>query len=226
MTESMYQLISCASLNDDVHTFERHQILVALRAGHQLVGNQRHGKHMTSIHEKLERVRKPRVHIKYEVETEGAMIERELPFVVGVLGDFSGDPTQPLKSLRERKFVQIDRDNFDQVLARMTPGLNFRVNNTLANDGTEVAVNLTFNSMADFEPAQVVQQVPALRKLLETRNELRDLMSKIDRSEDLEGLLDRVLQNQEDLQKLSSELGLGAGSPDSTLGSGDGKETL
>jgi type VI secretion system protein ImpB len=221
----MYQMISCASLNDAAHTFGGHQIVVVRQAGQEPVGNQRHGKDMTSIHEKLERVRKPRVHIKYEVETEGAMLERELPFVVGVLGDFSGDPTQPLKSLRERKFVQIDRDNFDQVLARMNAGLNFRVNNTLANDGTEMAVNLTFNSMADFEPAQVVQQVPALKKLLETRNELRDLMSKIDRSEDLEGLLDRVLQNQEDLQKLSSELGLGAGTPGSAPAASDGKET-
>jgi type VI secretion system protein ImpB len=176
---------------------------------------------MASIHDKLERVRKPRVHIKYEVETEGAMIERELPFIVGVLGDFSGDPTQPLKSLRERKFIQIDRDNFDEIMGRMTPGLNFRVNNTLKDDGTEIPVSLEFKSMADFEPARIVEQVPALKKLLETRNELRDLMSKVDRSEDLEGLLDRILQNQEDLQKLSGELGL----EKTPSGSDSGKET-
>ena len=77
-----------------------------------------------SIHEKLKRVRKPRVHITYEVETEGAEILRELPFVVGIMGDFSGDPTQPLRPLSERKFIQIDRDNFNEVMARMTPGLN------------------------------------------------------------------------------------------------------
>jgi len=177
---------------------------------------------MASIHEKLERVRKPRVHIKYEVETEGAMIERELPFVVGVLGDFSGDSTQPLRSLKERKFVQVDRDNLDDVMARMTPGLNFRVKNTLQDNDTEIPVSLSFKSMADFEPARIVEQVPALRKLLETRNELRDLMAKVDRSEDLEGLLDRILQNQQDLQKLSGELGLGTAAPTN----GDsGKET-
>ncbi len=84
-----------------------------------------------SIHKKLSRVRKPRVHITYDVETGGAEVARELPFVVGVMGDFSGDPTAPLKPLAERKFTQIDRDNFDKVMASMTPGLNLKVENTL-----------------------------------------------------------------------------------------------
>ena len=162
---------------------------------------------MPSIHDKLERVRKPRVHITYQVETEGAVIEKELPFVVGVLGDFSGDPTQPLAPLRERKFVQIDRDNFNDVMARIAPGLNLRVENTLKDDGTEFSVNLAFKSLDDFEPAAVVHQVEPLRKLLETRNRLRDLMTKIDRSEDLEALLEQVLQNKEQLSRLSHELG-------------------
>ena len=162
---------------------------------------------MSSIHDKLERVRKPRVHITYQVETEGAVIEKELPFVVGVLGDFSGDPTQPLAPLRDRKFVQIDRDNFNDVMARIAPGLKLRVENTLKNDGSEFAVDLAFKSLDDFEPAAVVQQVEPLRKLLETRNRLRDLMSKIDRSEDLEALLEKVLQNKEQLAQLSSALG-------------------
>ena len=96
----------------------------------------------SSIHDKLERVRKPRVHISYQVETEGAVVEKELPFVVGVLGDFSGQPTQPLKPLKDRKFVQIDRDNINDVMGRMTPGVQMRVENTLANDGSEMAVNL------------------------------------------------------------------------------------
>src|SRR5436305_11315005 len=109
-----------------------------------------------SINEKLGRVRKPRVHIKYEVETEGAAVEKELPFVVGVLGDFSGNPTEPLKPLKDRKFIQIDRDNFNEVMARMTPGLNLKVENTLKGDGSEMAVNLKFNSIEDFEPVQVV----------------------------------------------------------------------
>ncbi|MCB9946272.1 MAG: type VI secretion system contractile sheath small subunit [Rhodospirillaceae bacterium] len=165
---------------------------------------------MASIHDKLSRVRKPRVHITYDVETEGAVVERELPFVVGVLGDFSGDPTQPLKPMRDRKFIQIDRDNFNDVMARMTPGLNIKVENTLAGDGSEMAVDLKFNSMDDFEPAKVVEQVEPLRKLMETRNELRDLMSKVDRSEELEGLLEKVLQSEGDLKELSSALGVDA----------------
>ena len=169
-----------------------------------------------SIHDKLERVRKPRVHITYQVETEGAVVEKELPFVVGVLGDFSGNPTEPLKPLKDRKFVQIDRDNFNDVMGRMTPGLNLRVENTLSPDGSELAVQLRFSSIEDLEPGQIVQQVEPLRKLLETRNKLRDLMSKVDRSEDLEILLEQVLQNGDDLQRLSSALGIS--SPTETNG--------
>ena len=161
-----------------------------------------------SIHEKLKRVRKPRVHITYEVETEGAEILRELPFVLGIMGDFSGDPTQPLRPLAERKFIQIDRDNFNEVMARMTPGLNIRVDNKLADDGTQMAVALKFNSIEDFEPARVAEQVPALKALLETRNKLRDLMSKVDRSEELENLLEQILKNENELKSLSGELGL------------------
>ena len=159
-----------------------------------------------SIHDKLERVRKPRVHITYQVETEGALVEKELPFVVGVLGDFSGTPTAPLKPFKERKFIQIDRDNFNDVMARMTPGLTFRVESTLQGDGSEIAVQLKLNSIEDFEPARVVQQVEPLRKLLETRDKLRDLLTKVDRSEDLEGLLERVLQSTDELKKLSADL--------------------
>ncbi|TCV65341.1 type VI secretion system contractile sheath small subunit [Neorhizobium sp. S3-V5DH] len=162
---------------------------------------------MASVHEKLERVRKPRVHIKYEVETEGAMVIKELPFVVGVLGDFSGNPTQPLKPFGERKFVQIDRDNFDDVMRRMTPGLTISVDNTLQNDGTQLPVSLKFESMEDFEPGSIVNQVPALKGLLDARNELRDLMSKADRSEELERLLEDILQNKADLSQLVAQLG-------------------
>ena len=162
-----------------------------------------------SVHDKLNRVRKPRVHISYEVETEGAQIQRELPFVIGVMGDFSGDPTQPLRPLAERKFTQIDRDNFNDVMARMAPGLNLKVENTLADDGSQMAVNLKFGSMDDFDPARVAEQVPALKALLETRNKLRDLMTKVDRSEELESLLEQVLQNDTKMKALSSQLGLG-----------------
>jgi len=163
---------------------------------------------MASINDKLERVRKPRVHIKYEVETEDAMIEKELPFVVGVLGDFSGDATEKLKPLKDRKFIQIDRDNFDDVMARQNAGVNIRVENTLADDGSEMAVNLKFASMQDFDPDQVVNQIPALKELKETRDKLRDLLSKSDRSDNLEELLEGALQDPDKLKTLAKELGL------------------
>lgn len=161
-----------------------------------------------SVHDKLNRVRKPRVHISYEVETEGAEVLRELPFVMGVMGDFSGDPTAPLRPLADRKFTQIDRDNFNDVMASMNPGLKLKVDNTLAGDGSQMSVDLKFNSMEDFEPARVAAQVPALKALMETRAKLRDLMSKVDRSEELEGLLEQVLKNEADLKSLGSQLGL------------------
>ena len=162
-----------------------------------------------STQHKLDRVRKPRVHITYDVETLGAMEKRELPFVVGVLGDFSGNPTTPLKPLKERKFIQIDRDNFNEVMARMTPGATFRVENTLKGDGSELAVQLAFNSMDDFEPANVVKQVAPLKKLLDTRNKLRDLLTKVDLSPDLENVLEDVLESTDKLKELSDQLGVG-----------------
>lgn len=163
-----------------------------------------------SVHKKLQRVRKPRVHITYEVETEGAVVEKELPFVVGVVGDFSGNPTEPLKPMKDRKFIQIDRDNFDEVMKRMTPGLNIRADNTLKDDGTEMSLQLKFESLEDFEPSAVARQVEPLKKLLETRDKLRDLATKVDRSDDLEQVLEQVLSNTEDLEKLRSELGVEA----------------
>lgn len=163
---------------------------------------------MESVHRKLERVRKPRVHITYEVEVGDAQEVKELPFVVGVMGDFSGDATKPLRPLRDRKFTQIDRDNFNDVMASMNPGLNLRVENTLKGDGSEFAVNLAFNSIEDFEPARVAEQIEPLRRLLQTRNQLRDLLTKVDRSEDLETILDRILQNSEELKAFSASLGI------------------
>lgn len=159
-----------------------------------------------SVQKKLNRVRKPRVHITYDVETEGAEVQRELPFVVGIMGDFSGKSYEPLKPLKDRKFTQIDRDNFDDVLNRMTPGVQFKADNTLTGDGTQLAVDLKFKSLDDFEPGAIVEQVEPLRRLLAARNKLRDLLSKVDRSEDLERLLEEVLKNTDMLQSLSSEL--------------------
>ncbi len=167
-----------------------------------------------SVHDKLKRVRKPRVHITYDVETGGAEEKKELPFVAGVMGDYSGDNQGAKKSLRERKFVNIDRDNFNETMSKIAPSANMRVENTLSGDGSEMPVELNFNSMEDFEPENVVQQVEPLRKLVEARNKLRDLMSKADRSEELENVLEQVLQSSEDLAKLSGELGVKANKED------------
>lgn len=161
---------------------------------------------MTNIYDKIDRVRKPRVHIKYEVETEGASVEKELPFVVGVLGDFAGNAGDRSKPFNERKFVQIDRDNFDDVMRNIAPAVAFRVPNMLEETDTELPVALCFTKMSDFEPAAVVEQVPELKKLLEIRNMLRDLMSKADLSIELENMLESLLQNQNDLEKLVREL--------------------
>ena len=170
-----------------------------------------------SIHQKLSRVRKPHVHITYEVETEGAVEQKELPFVVGVIGDFSGNPTQPLKPLSDRKFISIDRDNFNDIMARMTPGLNFRVENTLKGDGSEMAVQLAFKSIEDFDPGRIVEQVEPLKRLLETRNKLRDLLTTVDRSEKLEEQLEEILKNTEKTQALAKAVGAD-GSSDNTNG--------
>ena len=117
-----------------------------------------------SLQKKLDRVRKPRVHITYEVETEGAEVEKELPFVVGVLGDFSGNPTEPLKPLKDRKFIQIDRDNFNDVMARMTPGLNLQgrehAQGRRQRDGRAAQVQLAWTTSS---PAKVVEQVEPLQ---------------------------------------------------------------
>lgn len=161
-----------------------------------------------SIHDKLKRVRKPRVHITYDLETNGATVEKEIPFVMGVMGDYSGDNSEGKKSLKERKFSQIDRDNFNDVLAKVNPQLKLKVDNLLEDDGSQMSVNLDFKNLEDFEPHKIVEQVEPLRKLLETRNKLRDLLTKADRSEDLESLLEDILSNTNSLSSLSSELGI------------------
>ena len=161
-----------------------------------------------SIHDKLKRVRKPRVHITYDLETNGAQVEKEIPFVMGVMGDYSGDNTEGKKTLKERKFSQIDRDNFNDVLGKINPQLRMKVENTLEGDNSEVSVNLDFKSMEDFEPHKIVEQIAPLKKLMDTRNKLRDLLTKADRSEDLEALLEGILSDNAALSSLSSELGI------------------
>ena len=164
-----------------------------------------------SIHDKLKRVRKPRVHITYDLETNGAVAEKELPFVMGVMGDYSGDNTANKKPLKERNFANIDRDNFNEIMGKISPELQLKVENTLEADGSEMSVNLKFKNMEDFEPHKIVEQVESLKKLLDTRNKLRDLLTKADRSDELESLLEQVLSNSEAISSLSQELGVDKG---------------
>jgi type VI secretion system protein ImpB len=163
-----------------------------------------------SLQHKLARVRPPRVHITYDVEIGGAIELKELPFVVGVLGDFSGKPEEPLPRVRDRKFVEIDRDNFNQVLAGMKPRLALRVDNKLSDDESKMRVELRFNSIEDFEPDNLVQQVDPLRKLVEARQRLSDLLSKMDGNDRLEQLLHEVVANTGAQKQLSEVLGLSA----------------
>jgi len=162
-----------------------------------------------SVNKKLERVRAPRVHIKYDVETGGAIEMKELPFVMGVLGDFTGQPKEPLAKLKERKFVEITPDNFDDVLKSMKPHLQFKVDNVLSEepDAGKLGVELQFESMDDFSPDRVAQQVEPLRKLLELRQNLADLRGSLQGNEKLDDILQSTLSDQEKLNKLRTELG-------------------
>jgi type VI secretion system protein ImpB len=163
-----------------------------------------------STQHKLDRIRPPRVHITYDVEIGDAIEMKELPFVVGVLADLSGKPDAPLPRVKDRKFVEIDRDNFNAVLRGMQPRLAFRVDNKLTDDDTKLGVELRFNSMDDFEPETVVNQVEPLRKLIETRRQLAALLAKTDGNDRLSERLQEIIGNTEMLQQLGKEAGLEA----------------
>jgi type VI secretion system protein ImpB len=161
-----------------------------------------------SIQHKIDRVRPPRVQITYDVEVGGAIELKELPFVVGVMGDFVGKPEEPLPALKNRKFIEIDPDNFNQVLAGMKPRVAFSVDNKLQDDGSKVGVDLTFGSIEDFEPDNIVQQVEPLRKLVEARQKLSDLRSKMDGNEKLENMLNDIISDTDKQKQLSDALGI------------------
>ena len=160
-----------------------------------------------SVHKKLERVRPPRVQLTYDVEVGDAIEQKEIPFVVGVLGDFTGQRSadQPMARLKDRKFVSVDMENFDDVMTGMAPKASFRVANRLATDGGEFAVNLRFDKIDDFRPESVVAQVEPLRKLLAARTKLSDLRNKLAGNEKLEDILAEVLTNTEKLAELGQE---------------------
>jgi type VI secretion system protein ImpB len=166
-----------------------------------------------SVHRKLERVRPPRVNISYEVETGGAIELKELPFVMGVLGDFTGQPAEPLAKLKDRKFVDVNPDNFDDVLASMKPHLAFTVENKLSEDAEagKLSVDLHFESLDDFSPEQVARQVKPLRDMLELRTKLADLRGSLQGNDKLEEILQATLSDEEKMKRLKQEVGTEGG---------------
>lgn len=160
------------------------------------------------VQKKLERVRPPRVHITYDVEVGDAIEVKELPFVMGVLADFTGQPEAPLPRLKDRKFVEVNPDNFDSVLEAMKPHLSFSVENKLSEDpeAGQLKVDLRFKSLQDFEPEQVARQVKPLRELLDLRTKLSDLRGTLQSNEKLDEVLQDVVRNSEKMDKLRAEL--------------------
>jgi type VI secretion system protein ImpB len=163
-----------------------------------------------SIHKKLEKVRPPRVHVAYDVEIGDAIETKELPFVMGVLADLSGQPTEPLARLKDRRFVEITPDNFDNVLESMKPHVAYSVENKLSEDSQagQLKVDLNFKSLDDFDPERVARQVKPLRELLELRTKLSDLRGSLQGNEKLDDVLLEAVSNTEKMSKLRAELGL------------------
>lgn len=155
-----------------------------------------------STQKKLSRIRPPRVQITYDVEIGDAIQMKELPFVAGILADLSGKPAEALPKLKERKFVEIDRDNFNDVMASCAPRLALRVDNQLAKDDTKLNVELNFRNIDDFNPAEVVKQVEPLRKLFDARQRLMDLLAKLDGNDKLDALLQEIAENPDSQKAL------------------------
>lgn len=164
-----------------------------------------------SLQKKVGRVRPPRVQITYDVQVGDAIEKRDLPFVVGVMADLSGMPDKPLPPIAKRKFVAIDRDNVNDVMKKIGPRLAFKVPNRLSEDDTKINVELRFETMDDFQPARIAQQVTPLRKLLELRNSLANLRSSLIGNEKLDNLLQSVIQSEELLRQAGAEAGIRAG---------------
>lgn len=158
-----------------------------------------------SVQKKLQRIRPPRVQLTYDVEVGDGKEIKELPFVIGVLGDFSAASESEKTKLKDKKFINVDLDNIDEVMESLAPRANFQVENTLTEEGGRMLIDLTFNSMQDFRPENVVQQVDPLRKLVKARERLTELRNKISNNERLEDVLDEVLQNTDQVRRLRAE---------------------
>jgi type VI secretion system protein ImpB len=161
---------------------------------------------MSSLQHKLDRVRRPRVQITYDVETNGAMEKKHLPFVVGVLADISAQRKEPLGALKDRKFIEIDRDNFNEVMTRQAPRLAMRVQNRLTDEDTKLAVELNFKHIDDFEPDRVAAQIPPLKELLDMRQRLEHLLARMEGNDKLEQLLSEVLSNTDKAMELAKKM--------------------
>ncbi len=156
----------------------------------------------------LERVRRPRVNITYEVYTPNGMVKKHLPFVVGVLADLSGQPKTPLKPVGQRAFIEIDRDNFNEVLKKQTPRLVLKVPDRLTGSDSQIGVELNFKSLDDFEPANVAKQIPQLKELLDMRQRLSELLALTGGKNESEKLLEQLLENMQKTQTLAEGRGL------------------
>lgn len=165
---------------------------------------------MSTIHKSIEQNKKPRIHISYDIETESGSVKKELPFVVGVMGDFSGETSSlEKKPIGDRKFIHINKDNFDDVMKKIQPEINIKVDNTIEKDkDSQLSVNCAFKSLDDFRPENLINQIPALYSLKATRDTLRDLLTQADRSAPLEILLEQVLKDNTVLQSIAKELKL------------------
>ncbi len=151
----------------------------------------------------IARNRAPRVQIEYDVEVYGAQKKVELPFIMGVMADLSGKPADPLAPVDERKFLEIDVDNFDDRLKSAKPRVAFQVPNSLTGEGN-ISVDLTFESMDDFSPAAVAKKVDSLNQLLTARNQLANLITYMDGKSGAEDLLSKMLADPNLLKSLAS----------------------
>jgi type VI secretion system protein ImpB len=173
-----------------------------------------------STQHKLDRVRPPRVQITYDVEIGDAIVMKELPFVVGIMADLSGQPEQALPPLRERKYVEIDRDNFNEIMKAVGPRLALRVDNKLVkgegngDGGEKLSAVLNFADLDDFSPINVLKQIKPLADLFEARTKLADLLTKLDGNDALDSLLRDVMKNTEGMQEIKAATG----------GNGNGQE--
>lgn len=165
-----------------------------------------------SLQKWVGRNRPPRVQITYDVEIGDAIEKKELPLVVGLLADLSGDPATPLPKMKDRRLVEIDRDNFNEIMGKISPRLDMSVPDTMKGEGN-LKIELNFKEFDDFHPEAIVKQVPRLAKLLEARQQLRDLLAKLDGNDELDSLLKDILANTEDLKKVQTEAKAGEEAP-------------